>query len=381
MHGAPLRSTVGPIMQVRAVLAVLLVALTSCNKYMDWYSCTNPDKGHRDAHNNPDPCHENDPDAGDAGTDAGETCPGACAPGPPSGWSGPYLLWTGVQADAPHCSDLPGAPREVYSGHGELDAPTHCDACACAPPTGSCELPATLTASAGICPGNGPGVAHTPFDPPPKWGGTCTSENAIPSGKLCGGVPCVQSVTIGPLTLNETECVPIQPSNVQPPATWKKFARACTQEQSQVLCSLKDKDLCVLAAPGPEFKQCISFYGGTTGLSKCPPQYPKRSVFYDSFTDNRSCPACTCDPPMGSTCTGSVSIFSDAACGLSIGSSLQIDAVKGACLDLLPGASLGSKSASEPIFTPGQCAPKFDAATTQFASPQDAVVWCCQDTL
>jgi hypothetical protein len=47
---------------------LLLVAVTGCSKYMDGYSCLNPDRGHRDALNNPDPCHHNDPDSG---TDAG----------------------------------------------------------------------------------------------------------------------------------------------------------------------------------------------------------------------------------------------------------------------------------------------------------------------
>src|SRR5689334_18781078 len=90
---APLQSTVGPAMHVRAVLAVLLVALTGCSRYADGYSCSNPDRGHRDALNNPDPCHENDPDSGTSSADAGETCAGACLPGAPSRWFGPYLLW------------------------------------------------------------------------------------------------------------------------------------------------------------------------------------------------------------------------------------------------------------------------------------------------
>ena len=361
-------------MHVRTVLAVLLVALTSCNTYMDGYPCTNPDKGHKDAHNNPDPCHENDPDAG---ADAGETCDGVCLTAPPAGWEGPYLLWTGDEADAPHCSDLPSTPHESYAGHGDLDAPTHCDACACAPPTGSCELPATMTASAATCAGDGPGAAHTPFDPPPKWGGTCTSANAIPPGKLCGGVPCVQSVTIAPLTLKESGCLPIQPSNVQPAPAWKKFGRACSATQRQH-CGAGD-GLCVPAAPGPEFRQCI-FVVGDTDFAECPAPYPDRSVFYKSFVDDRSCPACACGAPKGSTCAGSVSIFSDPGCGASIGGALQLDAVKPKCYDLVPGAALEGKIASEPIFTPGQCVPQSDDKMTTFALPQTAVVFCCQGT-
>lgn len=362
------------------MLVVLLVALTGCQIHE--YTCPNPDKGHRDAHNNPDPCHENDPDTGTPSVDAGATCAGVCLRSHPYGWEGPYLLWIGVEADAPHCSDLPGAPDEVYSGHGDLDAPTNCDACACAPPTGSCGLPMTLTAYAASCAGDGPGVTHTHFDPPPKWEGTCTSESAIPPGKLCGGVPCVQSVTVAPLTLKESECAPIQPPNVQPPSRWKKFARACAG-LAPAPCSTHN-EVCVSAAPGPEFKQCVGFRldsQGESGLSKCPPDYPEKSIFYDYFTDDRSCPACTCAPPNGSTCTGSISMFGDAACGAPLSSTvLQLDALAPKCADLPPGSALGSKSASEPIFTPGQCAPQFDATKIRVASPHVPVIWCCQTT-
>ncbi len=376
MHGALLRSTLGRIMHVRTVLAGLLVALTNCNTYMDGYPCTNPDKGHRDALNNPDPCHENGPDAGTPSVDGGETCDGVCLPSHPAGWDGPYLLWAGDEADAPHCSDLPGNPDEIYAGHGDLDAPTHCDACACAPPAGSCELPATVTASAGICPGSGPGAAHTPFDPPPKWDGDCTSANAIPLGKLCGGAPCVQSVTIAPLALKQSGCLPIQPPNVQPPPIWQKFARACGNGKVSYCESGRP---CVPRVPMPQFKQCIS-HDGDSDYSKCPSDYPERSIFYQSFSDDRSCPACTCDVPKGSTCAGSISIFADPACGMSIGSALQLDAVTPKCLDLVPGAALGGKSASEPIFTAGQCAPQFDDKATMFVSLHTAEVWCCQGT-
>jgi hypothetical protein len=236
-----------------------------------------------------------------------------------------------------------------------------------------------VTASAASCAGDGPGVAHTPFDPPPKWEGTCTSANAIPPGKLCGGVPCVQSVTIPPLTLKEGKCAPIQPPNVQPPPTWKKFARACTKTASQSSCA-GGTGVCVPPVPGPQFKQCIS-HEGDMDLSKCPPAYPERSVFYDSFTDDRACPACTCDAPIGSTCTGSVTMFSDAACGVPVNSTVSLDATGPSCNDIKPvGSALGSKSASAPIFTPGQCTPQSKNQDTKVASLHGAVVWCCQGT-
>ena len=367
-------------MYVRTVLAALLVALTSCGKYGDGYSCIDPDRGHRDLLNNPDPCHESDPDSGTSSSDAGETCDGTCILSAPLGWFGPYLLWVGDEADAPQCSDLSTDSHQIFAGRSDLDAPTHCDACACAPPTGTCTLPAKLTASAASCAGDGPGVAHTPFNPPPEWDGTCTSTNTVGPGKLCGGVPCVQSVTIAPLTLKESACAPIQPPNVQPPATWKKFARACAKTQPEQRCTAQ-QGMCMPAAPGTQFRQCISYSGEKAGWSECPSDYPDRSVFYHSFTDDRSCPACTCNPPAGSTCSGSVSMFGDATCGAPLSSTVLLDATGPACTDIKPaGSALGSKSASEPIYTPGQCVPQFDETTKRFAAPQGPLAWCCKDT-
>src|SRR6185369_14854502 len=109
------------------------------------------------------------------------------------------------------------------------------------------------------CAGDGSGVAHTSSDPPASWGGLCNGENAIPAGKLCGGVPCVQSVTVAPLTMKQTGCLPNENTNASPPP-WNRFARACTRSGAPQGCTTGD-EVCVPAAPGSEFKQCISKFG------------------------------------------------------------------------------------------------------------------------
>ena len=206
-------------MRTGTVLALLLVSLTGCDYYdlVDVYWCPDPDKGHKDANGQPDPCHRHDPAAADGGSpaDAGEPCPGdgQCVPRAREPWSEPVILWTGPEANAPHCPA--GAIFETYTGYADLDAPTSCGACKCDSPIGSCALPAKVTAAAASCAGDGSGVTHTSFDPPTKWEGSCTAANSIPPAKLCDGVPCVQSITIAPLTMTQGGCVPIEPVNVQ----------------------------------------------------------------------------------------------------------------------------------------------------------------------
>jgi hypothetical protein len=294
-----------------------------------------------------------DHDAGtnnDAG-DAGATCPGVCAPGLPLGWRGPALVWIGAKADAPLCSAVAGAPGEFYTGYADPAGPP-CGACKCEAATGSCELPATLTASAATCSDDGSGAAHTSFDPPASWGGTCTTANAIPAGKLCGGVPCVQSVTIAPLTLKQSGCLPIEPTK-GPPTTWKTFVRACSADTNAPTCGTK-AGVCAPVSPGPEYKTCTLKQGDPTNLD-CPDTYPDRRVFYDDPTPY--CSPCTCGAPMGSSCAGSIDFFQNDVCSGAPSTSVSVHATGPTCADVALGAALASKAAGPLSYYAGSCEP------------------------
>jgi hypothetical protein len=305
-----------------------------------------------------------DNDAGTSTNDAGKACGGVCVPVPRVLWDGPYLLWVGDKANAPLCSDVSDWLGEVYSGYGYLDDATLCGACTCAPSVGSCELPATLTTAAVSCAGDGPSVAHVSFDPPTDWTGTCTAENAIPAGKLCGGVPCVQSVTAAPLTMKQGGCLPIEAPNVKPPAA-SKFARACGT--GGVVYCTERAGICTPAAPGPEWKQCVAIRGDSD-LSECPLEYPNRNIFYSEPTPY--CTPCACDAPIGSHCTGSIEVFAKSTCTPAVYPTLQLGQESATCVDLPAGSALGSKSANNVHYSPGHCEPS--------GGKPEGIVFCCQ---
>ena len=299
-----------------------------------------------------------DQDAGDAGV----TCVGLCAPYITAGWSAPFIAWMGAKAAAPPCPVV-NAAAEIYTGFGDPEG-SACGACKCQAPLGSCKAPPAVTAAAASCAGDGSAVAHTSFDPPISWDGTCTTANAIPAGKLCGGVPCVQSVTIAPLTLKQGGCLPIEPTNVPPPI-WKTFVRACALDSFPRTCDAA-AGLCAPRPPNAEFKVCTLRNGNPATLT-CPPTYPDKNVFYDGLAP--SCSPCTCGVPTDSTCTGSIWLFENGACGAPPLQAVKINAEGPTCADLPPGSALGSKTASEPSYSDGYCKPSGGAAL--------ATVICC----
>jgi hypothetical protein len=284
--------------------------------------------------------------------DAGETCPGVCVPLPEADWNAPALVWVGAEADAPPCSAVAGAPGEYYTGYGDPDGPP-CGACKCEKPSGSCKLPATMTAAAASCAEDGSAVTHTSFDPPQSWDGTCTSSNAIPGVKLCGGAPCVQSVTIAPLMLTQGGCLPVEPPNNQPPPAWKTFVRACVRDSFPPSCSV-EIGVCAPRPPSQAFRICTLRRGDADKLD-CPSTYPDRSVFYDGPVPD--CSPCACGVPSPSSCNGSISFFQDGACGTPPLQTINVNAKGPKCTDVLPGSALASKVASELSYSGGYCTP------------------------
>ena len=311
--------------------------------------------------------------SGGSGGSAGTTssgvaaCEGQCVPLGPVEWLGPALLWIGKENEAPECP--PTAPVDSALMYNELNAPNVCASCECAAPTGSCALPTALTAASSQCPGDAAGVAHTSFDAPAGWSGACTTEDSIPANQKCNGVACVQSLTIAPITLTEAPCaVSTTPIASKQPYVWGTAALAC--HGSAAGSCMGAAEVCTPPAPDG-FKQCLL----QRGDNECPSAYPQKHLFYKGFTDTRSCTPCACSTPVGSTCSAQVSIFKDSACSAPI-LTYAIGASGPKCLDMLSGVALGSKLATEPVYTPGVCQVSGGEAIGE-AVPEELSTFCC----
>lgn len=316
------------------------------------------------------PCYGSDAsDAGavlDAGTD-GPLCAGACLPTLPDGWRGPTLLWTGASDAVPTCP--PEAPHVDYDGHADLvEQPATCPACSCSAPSGTCAPPEALIANAATCP-PGLGVSQIPFAHPVD--SSCIPVSSLPAGAVCGTGPCLQSVTIPPLTLVETGCTPSMEAPPAPaPPSWGTAARACSQDRLG-WCT----DIATVCAPAPvaEFSMCLD----TAGDQECPSDWPVKHIFYQGADDARSCAPCTCDAPAGGSCSTYVSIYEDAACSMLL-ENKKVGSASSTCSDVsLTNVALGSAQVDKLTYAPGACTAGGGEPVGAVA-PTAPTTFCCQ---
>jgi len=338
---------------------LLLVFLAGCVQNLTWhYTCDNPDPEHLGPDGEPDPCHDRDV-GGAPRCDVGEYVHWQVK------WEAPTLLWVGPEEQAPECPW--GLTSVAYEGHADLVAPSLCESCTCEPPTGSCALPSTLTASTTAC--SMPGGSSTSFNAPMPWDGTCDSTTQLPDG-------AAHSLTIDPIAMTKNECAvgpPVAAKVVS--SRWDTFARGCDARMPD---GPLQRSICLPDEPTPPgFKVCIF----RDGENACPDDdgntFTEQHVFYDGVQDDRQCSACSCGAPTGSACTAAISIYKDATCSAPL-SQIAISSSSETCIDIqLPGQALKSKKASSMTYLPGTC-PAMGGDGSGIAIPTGSATLCCR---
>lgn len=301
-------------------------------------------------------------------------CPGSCVPAAPPTWDGPMHVAVDAAIALPSCPAL--APTTFFEGYA---APASwslvCPECSCDAPLGSCELPATWTVSSTACADLSPAV-KTPFNPPLGWDGSCTATGAIPEGKLCGGVPCVNSIWVSVPVIHEAPCVPHGDEAMPPPPriaandAFDLAARACTNQTPWPSCP-NSTSACMPAFEG--FHVCISH----SGDEPCPAGWDDRHVFHEQVDDERTCAPCSCSAPTGGICEARYRVFDDGACGSELVAVKLTSGMQDKCADFnMPGVALGSKSAELLSYQAGVCEPNGGAPVGDVLL-SEPVTFCC----
>jgi hypothetical protein len=263
-------------------------------------------------------------------------------------WQGPFLGWVGAEADAPQCKPLSSELMDDITGYTDPSVPVVCGECSCSPGIGPCSPPKFINIGLAAC----PPAAEQSFNGPPDWDGGCTSANAHVAGALCDGKPCVQSIVISQMEIEQTGCEVI-PAPPQPPITWQKFFKACSggvYPHSPGSPECKPGEASVVAIEGSEFKQCLVKTSPSGDLA-CPPEYPDQRFIYHK----NPCEECTCSTLSPSRCDSTLSVFADDACAGPLVTSAAISSDTSPCIDVAPGSALGSKKMAPPVFTPATC--------------------------
>lgn len=303
----------------------------------------------------------------------GDTCEGNCVPSHADGFEGLSMYWIGPPGNVPPCPEsAPFAGSKHWGDLAKPDPPS-CPACSCS--TAACALPELMDISAAPCPGNG--AQSLPFDAPAGWTeGTCTDEDAIPTGLKCaGGVLCAQSLTIEAPRVEPCIASPVAEDVGVPPPPWGLVAQEC------ILGTLPHEGCETTGAacappPPPGFRLCVYRSGDDAAVPCVAPYDDERFVMYLGWHDTRACSPCECGDPQGADCWASIDVFTDTACGTFLGSFPLSNAIPATCFGLPPGAGLGSKSGSFLVDMPGTCEVKGGKASGD-VMPSGPVTLCC----
>lgn len=313
----------------------------------------------------------------DGGTDSGDGASSACSGGTcavlPEGWD-PVVLASGAMVVLPECPA--SAPNQLFEGSSVPGPDPSCPTCSCDPPVGACKPPTTWTVGSSACVGND---VWTNFNPPASWDGSCASNTAITEGTLCGGKPCVGSITISAPVIEEEPCVahanvlPLDIPKAKADEPYITDGRACSGAKWHS-CAVAG-EVCV-PSPSEPFAACLMHEGDVL----CPNGWNSKQVLYGSMDDQRFCTECSCLPSTGATCSMRVQVFGDAACASSeLEVNVSLDMGQN-CFPIMSGVALAGKSADVLDYKAGACEPSGGELVGDLVL-DDARTFCCRTSI
>jgi len=285
------------------------------------------------------------PEAGAPDALAGEGC--VCVP-TPSGWEGPFAILhpdagTGSSCTAPY-------PNPSYNA-GVSDAGAATCECACDAPTGM------------RC-----GVVHT-YYPDAQCQQKYCARSTLSDGGCSPISTCAKPAyfTLSEPSVSGGQCTPIATVDASTPS-WTLQAVLCAASDvtTGTECPVTEACLPRAQAPFDDDTYCIT----KLGALPCPTGFNR--FVYDEGTgvDSRGCSACTCGPPSGAECGGSVTTYADSTCG-GIGTTVEPPVL---CAEV----SASSLTATLTLPEGGSCAPSGGQPTGAFTPTVSTI--CCAVT-
>lgn len=287
------------------------------------------------------------PPANDGGNDEGSVtpvdagppplCPSAgnsCVQAAPSGWDGPFLLYSGDRNSAPDCPAI--MPSNDDENVGDPQGSITCADCKCGTPKNqtcgftmqeyidpNCTAPEAADVDPTMCQTADPDAGS----------GSVTVTTSL-NGGFC-------DKSVGTKT----------PSDI----TWPNVARLCGRAGDFLSDGCPDGSLCVPDGVQPYLQHtCIRQMHADVDCPSGGPWTQKTTTF-NNASDNRDCTTdgCSCDGPSGGTCTGSLHIYTaSTTCG---GGFTTVKVPTTACTTGAPGESAKIFGNATSITNTGSC--------------------------
>jgi len=160
-----------------------------------------------------------------------------------------------------------------------------------------------------------------------------------------------------------------------PEPSWGTMARECKIHVEGDGIGCPHGESCA-PVPPEGFVLCLSVAGDGY---ECPNEYPDPFVVFDTVSDARACSPCVCSDPKDADCVALVSAYSDGVCGQMV-ASLMVALDQAACVDLLNGTGLASKSAELIVDKPGACTAS-GGEPSGVVEPVGPLTLCCQKAI
>ncbi|MEZ4375044.1 MAG: hypothetical protein R3B07_29805 [Polyangiaceae bacterium] len=289
----------------------------------------------------------------------------------PPGWNGPVEVYAG-SASPPGCTG--SFPLTSINAFQDLNVPmATCSACTCTNPTGAtCKVPVLKLYSDSACSSGivwsltGGQNGETLDELFAMNACVNSSVSAGPGGELPGAVGSELPPTTG------GSCIPGGGAATRPPTSWNTKVRGCGGPDGGWQAAGCGANTCVPPSAGA-FNRGLCVY--QVGDVSCPSgAFSSKSVYYQNSNDQRACTACTCDSPVGVTCSGAkLDAWNGLGCAGSVAATVNPPGID--CKAVATGAEKSFKY-TVGTATGGSCPPQ-GGQPTGTATPVDAVTFCC----
>jgi len=216
---------------------------------------------------------------------------------------------------------------------------------------------------------------------PAGWSACTSADDGMgpyyfPAGLLVCGAddtqPCHLSLSAEAPTVQSGFCNPSGGQATVTPAKWDGYGRAC----GGALTTGKGCNINQICLPKPPIPYVPGVCIKRPGDFNCPAGlFDTKHIFYDDFTDSRTCTGCQCGGSAGATCAGNLSVYADSTQNQCLSPVSTFAA--GTCADINGNPAVGNSKFTVTSPPSGGSCPPSGAMPSGAATKTFPQTFCC----